>query len=253
LGIGLHGGFQLWTSDGNRLLTQIPMKNQIQDKPYTFNSFTEYKVFPKSTTYDSLLCGDNYGQIYLVVGSDQSWKTKLIFNNSLTLTDIAYNLGYNYIACAYETGDILIMILKPDGNMQQIAKLDNLNSLPSLNLAIIQANKTSLLISGYINGEIKIHKLGDKPELVTSLGNHSRAITSLVVYNHYIVTCGDDCYVNIWKINSNLKLLLVTCLEIPNRIPVGLTVLPVSENKIHVMVACYDYNCLVLLDNIELS
>ncbi len=251
LGLGLHGGFQLWSSEGSRLLTQIPMKNQIQDRPYTFNAFCEYKVNPKSTTHDSIICADSYGQMFILMGSDMSWKTKLIYNNSLTATDITYEISSHVLACAYETGDVFIMNLKNDGNIEVLSKLDNPYGLPCLCVRSVISPKP-LLITGNISGEVRIFNLKDNYDLVCSIGAHTRLITSMSTYNNYIITCAEDEYVNVWKINTDGKVTNSANLEIPNRIPTGLTIVPVNENKINVVVACYDYQCLIYLDNINL-
>jgi len=192
--------------------------------------------------------------MFILIGSDQAWKTKQIYlnNNSYGIaTDITFEKTSRLITCSYENGDIFIMTLKNDGNIQVIKQLENSLNIPTFCLASISA-PSPLLIAGYINGEIKIHKLTDSYDFVTSLGDHLRMITSLVTYNNYIISSGEDSYVNIFRIDDNLKIQLVSCHEIPNRIPVGLTIIPVSEKMINIVVTCYDYNCLVYLDNIQL-
>ena len=227
------------------------MKNQIQDKPYTFNAFTEYKVYPKSTTYDSVVCADSYGQMFIVVGSDQSWKTKLIYSSNLCATDITYEKSTSNIICAYENGDIYVMILKNDGNINIVQKLENPNTLQSLSLSTISM-PIPLLVCSYINGEIKLFKLSEGYGLICSIGSSIRQISCIVTYMNYVIVCGEDGFINIWKVNNDLKINLVTSIEIPNRIPVGAVVIPSSENKISIVVSCYDYNSLVYLDNINL-
>jgi WD40 repeat protein len=166
--------------------------------------------------------------------------------------------GFNtdIIAVGFETGEIVLLKLKSDNVVETLAKLDNYYNLPSLSMAVIHINLKNILVIGYLNGEIRLHNLSSNYELMLSLGAHLRLITHVSAYNDYFITCGDDCYVNIWKLDKDDKILNKGNFELCDKMPVGACVLE-RENTgntqiLDLLVSVYDSSNLVLIQNISI-
>jgi WD40 repeat protein len=262
IAVGLYGGFKLWSSDGSRLLFNIPCKIKKNDKPYAFTAITEFKSNHKNKHYDSLIVADNYGQIFLVTGSGSNWKGKIIYaneisSNILTPTAISagLNLNTNYICIGYETGDVLILKLKNDNSKAELIQtIPCLNNLPCLSMGVIETSDNNFyLLNAYLNGEIRIYKTNmssspDKFFLISILGAHIRMITALTIYKNYFITAGDDCYVNIWKLDKNENVTLESSHELPDRMPIGVQINHKSES-FDLLVGCYDNTELIIIHN----
>ena len=251
IGVGLIGGFQLWTNDATRLIFHIPCKNKNPDKLYCFYAISEFKNNEKSTTFDSVVCGDNFGQIFLVSGSNQNWRSKLIYNyNNVTATDIKCDENLDIIVCSFETGEIYILKLKGD-SAEIIAKFDNILNLPVISLGILSSPK-SLLVAGYANGEIKVYTLEKTFDLVISIGSHLRMINAVDVLSNLgvFVTVGDDCYVNIFKIENDLTLSLQGNFDLVHKTPIGVSLFNNKDNNVDCLVTTYDNPHLIYFENI---
>jgi WD40 repeat protein len=253
--VGLYGGFKLWSSDGNRLLFNIPSKVRTTEKPYAFTSISEYKVNSKVTGYDSLICGDNYGQIFLVTGSSQNWRAKLLYSyDGVTTTAITSGLNTDLICVGFETGEVYLLRLKNDNLVEVAAKLDAGNNLPCLVMGVIDNKIKSVLAVGYVNGEVKLYNLSSNSfELLFSISAHIRNINSLTTYNNYLVTSGDDCYVNIWKLNNEDNISITASYELNDKMPVGVAISENKDGTVDLIACCYDNTSLALAEGLKLD
>jgi WD40 repeat protein len=231
IAVCLYGGFKLWSYDGSRLIYQIPCKVKQLDKPYAFTAVIHYKY----NMFDKIIAGDNYGSTYLISGSGLNWKSKLLYNyENGTTTALAYYSDNIFIS--YETGEIHGIKLKNESSIEIIVKLDNPLGLPCLTLAVIDKPKPRLA-GGYANGEIKVYNIGDNYDLCFSISAHLRMITSLTSFDKYLVSCGDDCYVNVWKIEENIE--IHKNIEIPDKMHIGVQVFP-NNGKAELFITSYD-------------
>lgn len=244
------GGFQLWTNDASRLMFHIPCKNKNPEKLYCFYAISEFKSNEKSTTYDSIVCADNYGQIHLVTGMNQIWKSRAIYNNNnATATDIKSDENLDVIACSYEDGDIHLLKFKGIETVELIAKFTNDLNLPAISLGILSAPKP-LLLAGYANGEVKAYSLVKNYELIFTLGSHLRMINAICVLDKSSIfaTAGDDCFVNIFKVENDLSISLLNNFDTQHKTPVGITLINDKENIVDCAVATYDNPQLIYIE-----
>ena len=248
LAVGLYGGFKLWSSDGNRLLFQIPAKVKDAEKPYAFSSICEF-ASQEGKPADAILCGDNFGQLFLVVGYGQIWRSKLIYTNeNIAITSITAK--NEIVSIAYENGEIHLIKIKGDFLNGSPTKIINPLKLPSLTTSIISLESKSILVAGYLNGEVKLFDLNNG-NLLSSVNAHLRMINSLQTYRNYLITLGDDCQCNIFKITSEEgEIKLVSNFELPDRMPVGLVIITKS-NFFDLVISIYDSTELALVNLIS--
>jgi hypothetical protein len=246
---GLYGGFKLWSSDGNRLLFQIPTKVKTTSKPYAFTSIAEYKSNAKGNCYDSILCVDNYGQLFIVNGFAQNWRAKLLYSNDgVSSSTVCSGLNTEYICVGYETGEVFIFKMKNDTLVEVAAKLDSLTNLPCFSMTVIEAMHKNILAISYLNGEVKLYDLSSGNfELLSTLGAHLRVINNIISYKNYFITCGDDCFVNIWKVDKDDNISVIGNYELIDKMPVGAAILE-GDGKVELLVSSFDHPCLALIN-----
>jgi WD40 repeat protein len=256
--VGLYGGFKLWSNDGNRLLFQIPCKVKNAEKPYCFTAICEYRANPKTDCWDSLIAADNYGQIFLISGSGQNWRAKLLYSHDgVTITSLVCSLKSDLICVAFESGEIFLFLIKNDNLVEVQAKLDSLLNLPCLKLSVLESDGCSLLLAGYLNGEIKIWNISQeqKPlyQLTHSIAAHKRLLTDITCYKNYFLSSGDDCFVNLWKYYEG-EILIVGNFELPDKMPVGVgfEIKDKRNNFVDIIACCYDFTSMVLIDNVSI-
>ena len=83
IAVGLYNGFKLWNKEGNRLLYQISNPNTDKKKIYAFiccSDFVLDKTNKSLIGADSIISGDNYGNLFLIFGSKSNWKSTKIFS-----------------------------------------------------------------------------------------------------------------------------------------------------------------------------
>ena len=114
-------------------------------------------------------------------------------------------LKTEYISVAFETGEVYIFNIKNDNLVQVAAKFDNFNNLPCLTMATLETGSKNVLALGHLNGEVRIYNLSAEANfnMICSFGEHLTMINQIVSYKDYLITCGDDCFVNVWKINTS--------------------------------------------------
>jgi WD40 repeat protein len=252
IAVGLYGGFKLWSIDGIRLIFQIPNKNKNPNKPYAITAISEYNSTSTNLGYDSILCGDNNGQLFIVLGSGTNWKAKPLYcNDDIACTALCSSIISEHVCVGYETGEVYILKMKSENFIEISVKLDSLTNLPCLSMAILQTDKTILAI-GYLNGEVKLHDLSSgKFDLICSIGAHLRSINNLISYKNYLITCGDDSFVNVWKIDNNFNVVIAYNIELNDKMPVGMALLE-KEGKLDLLVSCYDCTSIAIIENLNI-
>src|SRR5690606_16671575 len=107
----------------------------------------------------------------------------------------------------FDTGEVYIFRIKNDNLVEVAAKLDNYNNLPALSMGVIEVDSKNILAIAFLNGEVKLHNFNnDSFELITTIGAHLRIITHLITYKNAFVTCGDDCFINVWKVDNDYNI-----------------------------------------------
>ena len=244
IAVGLYGGFKLWSRDGSRLLFQIPAKTQ-DDKPYAFLAIEQYNKD------DSLLCGDNYGQLFLVSGKLSNWKSKSIYNNNNTMgiTSIAPTTNGRYIGLTFNKNSIALLTMNhTDVENSVTIKVDAL----SLTSKIVTSNTSEhnqYFCCGFINGEIKVYDFTTSTALF-SINSHLRTINAIATYKHHIVSVGDDGSVNVWSVDFDSMKFALKCNEVfEDRMLVGVVY---DEANKRILTNAYDFNEIICLTNIDL-
>jgi len=145
--------------------------------------------------------------------------------------------------------------------VQVAAKFDNFNNLPYLTMATLETGSKNVLALGCLNGEVRIYNLSAEANfnLICSFGAHLRMINQIVSYKDYLITCGDDCFVNVWKINTSddneNKVSIVYNYEFSHKMPVGVSVLKDAENNTNnknILVSFFDNTKLGLIKNLNI-
>lgn len=223
IAVGLYGGFKLWAKDGSRLFFNIPCKVDNKEKLYAFTTITEYNNI-------GIICGDNYGQVFLVNYSNNNWKSKIIYSFSgFSVTSLAANNKGN-ICVGFETGKIFILENPSNTSNNEcckvLSKFDDINNLPVTTLVTIEFDKVSYFIGSFVNGQVKIYVNNNdnnfSSDLIFTLSAHLRNINSLISYKNYFITAGDDCFINIWKLNNEKEISLIESIETTDKMPIGL-------------------------------
>jgi len=269
--VGLYGGLKIYSYDGDRLFFNIPCKIKTSDKPYLFQAISEFYNFgnnvpsevPKQKGYPchGVLCADSYGEIFLITGSNFNYKSRLLYHNvGITATDIICDYKTGIISCAFETGEIYILKIKDDNNVDNLIKFDSIDNLPCLSLANLYVKKYNYLAAAFLNGEIKLYlnkyssRSSEKGfDLIYSIFSNLRMINSLSSYNNYLVSCSDDCFINIWKINENNEILIIGNYEISDKMPLAAELTENSNSKINLIATCFDSPSLTLIENLDLN
>lgn len=244
IGIGLYGGFKLWSNDGNRLLFQIPTKVQKPNRPYAFTSLCEF-IINNSNENDSIICGDNYGQIFLVSGQGSNWKSKIINQQQSGITSISSIPGFNSICATYDNCQISFL------------KLDNGDCITLKHFKEEQLSVTSACVKGtngkyyagcgFINGELKIYGF-ESLSCEIAIASHLRGINSVLGRNNSFVCISDDGCVNIWDINFDLKKVSVQKnIQIEDKMLVGVEYEP---NKRELYLTSYDFPEIIIIENV---
>lgn len=266
--VGLYGGLKVYSYDGNRLFYNIPCKIKISEKPYLFQAISEYygnnsyTANPKITNSacQGILCADSYGQIFLISGSNFNYKSRLLYHNiGITATDITCDYKTNIIACSFETGEIYILKIQDENNVDNIIKFDSIDNLPCLSLTNLYSKKNNYLAGGFLNGEIKIYLnkyfsgIEKGFDFIISIYSNLRMINSLCSYNNYFASCGDDCFINIWKINDNNEVSIIGNYEISDKMPLAAEFVSNENGNVDLIATCFDTPSLTHIENLNLK
>ena len=230
IAIGLYNGFKLWNKEGNRLLFQISNSNPKKNKIYAFISCAEY-VLEKNNNYkmtpDSIISGDNYGNLFLIYGSKSNWKSHKIFtsHNSESILSIGTNNEIYEFGITLDNGDVLIMKIE-NGDCELIKKFEeNGKQLIAVNSVVFSKKDKSefFLACGFINGEIRIYSLKEY-NWKYSIYSNLRSVGPMIVKdNCEIIVGSDDGQINIWKFDdAQDKIVLKKNILFEDKMIVGL-------------------------------
>jgi WD40 repeat protein len=271
--VGLYGGLKVYSSDGSRLFFNIPSKIKNEDKPYSFQAISEFYEENKYSNLSDdprltnepcqgIICADNYGQVFLVTGNNFCYKSRLLlYNPEFTSLDVICDYKTGIIACAFENGDIFIfkIIINDEKNVNIIAKFINIDNLPCLSLANLynKNSSSSFFAGGFLNGEIKLFRKNiingeNKYDYYSNISSHLRMINSLSSYKNYLVSCGDDCYINIWKVDEKDEFSIHSNIEVIDKMPVGVEFVYNEKNKISLIGTCFDNPSLMIIENLNI-
>ena len=255
IAIGLYNGFKLWNKEGNRLLFQISNPNPKKNKIYAFVSCGEF-LLEKNDKYkmtpDSILSGDNYGNLFLIYGSKTNWKSSKIYstNKSESILSIGSNNEINDFGISLDNGDVLLMKIE-NGNCQLIKKFgENGKQIIAVNSVIFSKKDKSefFLGSGFINGEIRIYSLKEY-NWKFSINSNLRSIGPMIVKdNCEIIVGSDDGQINIWKYDDEKdNIILKNNLLFEDKMIVGLAY--DNEDKC-LYINSYDYPEIMTVNDI---
>ena len=232
IAIGLYNGFKLWNSEGNRLLYQISNNNNNKNKIYAFICCGEY-VYEKNDknnnkyNADSIITGDNYGNLFLIFGSKSNWKSAKIFsnNNSEGILSIGTHNEINNFGISLDNGNVLIMkIVKGKCEILQTFEENGKNLIAVNSIVFSKEDKSEFFLGcGFINGEIRIYSLKDY-KWKFSVNSNLRSIGPMVVKNKCEIVVGsDDGQINVWKYeDKDDKIVLKNNLVFEDKMIVGM-------------------------------
>ena len=245
---GLYGGFKLWSIDGKRIFFQIPAKNKIEGRIYAFTSISEFRIDDTKNEFDCFLCGDNYGQIFIVSGEKFKWKSKHIYgiNNKETILSISSYIDYNYVGVCIDNGNVLILKVEKDKS-EKLKEFNNAKNMSLVSSIIKTYNKDYYLGCGFVNGEIKIYNM-NKLTLSYTINSHLRGINAIIGVNNCFISGGEDGAVNIWKV-GNEKIELRNNIVFEDKMIVGITY---DDDKRCIYVNAYDYQEIIKISNLNL-
>ena len=256
IAVGLYNGFKLWNKDGNRLLHQISYSNNTnkKNKIYAFICCAQY-LFERNdfqSSPDSIISGDNYGNLFLIFGSKSNWKNAKIFSseNSETILSIATNIEIEEFGISLDNGNVLIMKIKK-GKCDLIKKFEeNGKNIIAVNSVIFSKEDKGefFLGCGFINGEIRIYSLKDY-NWKFSINSNLRSIGPMIVRNSCEIIVGsDDGQINIWKYdNKKNSIILKNNLLFEDKMIVGLA----YDNEENILYAnSYDYPEIIAISDI---
>ena len=246
IAVGLYHGFKLWNKEGNRLLFQISNPSPIKHKIYSFiccSKFLINKEKRNQNIADSILSGDNYGQLHLIYGSKSNWKSQKIFatKNEESILSIGTNIDIDNIGLTLDNGDILI--LKYDeGNCNLIKKIegDGKQNIGINSVVFSKKDKSEYFLAcGFINGQIKIISL-KTTNLKFTINSNLRSVGPMVVkdYNE-IITGSDDGQIIIWGYDEKEdKIILKNNFLLEDKMIVGLAY---DKDDKNLYISCYDF------------
>ncbi len=245
---GLYGGFKLWSIDGKRIFFQIPAKNKIEGRIYAFTSICEFNTDNSKNEFDCFLCGDNYGQIFIVSGEKFRWKSKHIYgiNNKETILSISSYIDYNCVGVCIDNGNVLILKVEKDKS-DKLKEFNNEKNISLVSSIIKNDYKDYYLGCGFVNGEIKIYNM-NKLTLSYTINSHLRGINTLIGVNSCFISGAEDGAINIWKV-GNKKIELRNNLVFEDKNIVGITY---DEDKRCIYANAYDYQEIIRISNLNI-
>lgn len=242
IGVGLNGGFKLWSADGNRLLFQIT-NGLLHQKPYSIYAIS--KKFNKGLK-NSILIGDSSGCINHLEGSESTWFNTRIFQDkqNKTVTALCSDASSGIFAMAFDNGDINVADLV-NSNITILETFVNELELPCTSMCSIP--QESAFGCAILNGELRIYSFS-KLSLITIFQSHGRVINSLSILGNYLVTAGDDCYTNVLQYEKE-KLKLIRSVNSPHKMVVGAQLIKNNE-KMGLCMCYFDSPCIGYMSNI---
>jgi len=258
IAIGLYSGFKLWNKDGNKLLLQIlsttPSSNK--NKIYAVLSASEFlrKGGNEKNGGDSILVGDNLGQLFIIYGPDTNWKYNKIWSSPKeeSILSIGSSIDTNIVGVSLDSGDILLLKIE-EGNCNTVKKIegDHKQNISINSVIFSNKNKTEFFLAcGFITGEIKIISLKDY-NLKFSINSNLRSVGPMTVKNNNEIIVGsDDGQINVWayeeKENGD-KIVLKNNILIEDKMIMGLAY---DKDDLNLYVTCYDFPEIIKISEI---
>jgi WD40 repeat protein len=123
----------------------------------------------------------------------------------------------SFVASGDDSGAILIR--NPSDEFEILHRLTG-EGYP---LTSLRFTNDGWLVSGYLTGKIRVFKKHTF-QVYADIAAHSRAVTALDVHDNFVVSVGEDTFMNIWEFTgskSALRVKLVSSQCIPNDLLVG--------------------------------
>ena len=254
IAIGLYNGFKLWNKEGNRLLYQISNSNMNKKKIYAFISCGEFLLNREKYKLctDSILSGDNYGNLFLIFGNKSNWKSFKLYSsdNSESIISIGSSIYITNFGITLDNGDVIILKIEK-GNCSVVKKFEEkTKQIIAINSVIFSKKDKSeyFLGCGFINGEIRIYSLKEY-NWKFSINSNLRSIGPITIINdNEIIVASDDGQIIIWKYeDDNDKIILKKNLLFEDKMIVGLA----YDNDEQILYAnCYDYPEIMAINDI---
>lgn len=241
--LSLIGGFQLWTSDGLRLIHEISSApNNIFDI-YYFYSSTIGSIYDRN---DAIYCGNNKGQVFSIYGSGLSWNNYLAFENAnKTVINLQFCSENKLLVSALEDGTNLV--LTPTDFV--LAKVTSFVSPANLPLCTSTYNENhNLYVCGYLNGQLEVYKADKEFSRIMSIDAHARGVNCLDSKGNWLVSGGDDCSLNIYELKEG-KLKLKRDILMENKMVMGVQVTDAKE-KLGFLCNFFDSTSIIKFENI---
>lgn len=242
IAIGLYNGFKLFNTDGSRLLFQISEPKINKNKIYAFISCCGFELFDNQGVIDSILAGDNYGQLFLIHGTKSNWKSRKIYvtPRAETILSIAGCIGTKKIGITLDNGNVMIFNLE-NGECKLMKEFGNEypSNIAVNSLAFANQNKNDFyLVCGFVNGEIKIYSMNNLIQKF-SIKSNLRSVGPMIMIRKFeLVTGSDDGQVIIWKYDENEdKITLKNNYLFEDKMIVGLAY---DENSNNLYVNAFD-------------
>lgn len=240
IAIGNIGEFKILDVQSSKIIYSKSVSNNISFHGIDF-------MEQKSNTNNSrmkviILLGDSMGQIYsLFYGENNDFKEEKIYKHKKDLTITCLTITTTGIsACGFENGSILLFDGYSNKNFSELQLFEHEYNLPVTCIS----NNNKYIFAGYSNGEIRSYSL-ESLSLYFILQSHIKCVTSISVYKQYLVTTGEDGFVNVYEINKEEILEIKNNIELDNKVPVGVVF---SNNKLYV--SSMDTPILSYIDNV---
>jgi WD40 repeat protein len=91
-----------------------------------------------------------------------------------------------------------ILVRKPDDAFEIVHRIPG-DAFPA---TCIRFTPNNLLLGGYLTGAIRIYRKDDF-RLCAEIAGHSRAVTALDVNDKYVVSVGEDTFMNVWELTAS--------------------------------------------------
>ena len=220
----------------------------IEGRIYASISICEYRLNSSLNEFDSFICGDNYGRIFLCQGQKFKWKSQIIYNfkNTETILSLSSFLDLNLISVTIDNGNVIILKVE-NGKCDNIKEFKNEKNI-SLSSSIIKLDNNNYYLGyGFVNGEIKIYNM-NQLNIAFTIYSHLRGINSLIGFKNYFASASDDGSINIWKVYND-KIELKNNLLFEDKIIVCIC----YDNNNCIYANAYDYQEIIKISNLNLD
>ena len=105
--------------------------------------FVNLELNSSLNEFDSFICGDNYGRIFLCHGQKFKWKSQIIYNfkNTETILSLSSFLDLNFIGITIDNGNVVILKVE-NGKCDKLKEFKNEKNI-SLSSSIIKLDNNN--------------------------------------------------------------------------------------------------------------